>query len=337
MIEIKVDIVGGSLAGLSSAISLKKYDKSIKVRVFEKYKKIGYNAEGRRCGEAHSLMPECKKWIPPKKSIFNEIRIGETVVGSEKHSIKAKPNITGFMLNRPEFIFQLGKKAEELGAELITDHKVKSLNELDGEYIIDASGCPSTIKKIIGKDRGIKGSTYQQTLENSNAFVPDRLKVIFTGDPGYFWIFPRNPEKREVNLGFGTSIKTDKNLKKELEKFKKEHNITGKINHVTGGLIPLGLQRPLMYKNILFVGDAGVGAFTFTGQGIYRALISGDYAAKCISKGKAKKYPRMVVGAFIKWDTIGKIYLYPSFIFSKINQDLVLSYFKYFFNFNLSH
>ena len=44
-----------------------------------------------------------------------------------------------------------------------------------------------------------------------------------------------------------------------LENFKKENGISGKINHVTGGPVPLGLQRPLIYKNIIFVGDAGVG------------------------------------------------------------------------------
>ena len=41
--KIKVDIVGGSLAGLSTAISLKENDNSIKVVVHEKHKKIGYN------------------------------------------------------------------------------------------------------------------------------------------------------------------------------------------------------------------------------------------------------------------------------------------------------
>ena len=314
---------------MSSAISLKKYDKSIKVKVFEKHKNIGYNPEGRRCGEAHTVMLEWKKWVPSKKSIFNKIKFGETVVGSKNFLMKAKPN-TGFMLNRPEFIYQLGKKAEELGAEIITNHKVKSLNELNGDYIIDASGCPSTIKRRIGKDHGIKALTYQQTLENSNSFVSDRLKIIFTGDPGYFWIFPRNPAKKEINLGFGTSIKTNKNLKKEVEKFKKEHNITGKINHVAGGFIPVGLQRPFMYKNILFVGDAGVGTFPFTGQGIYRALLSGDFAARCISKGKARTYPKIILRAFIKWDTIGKFYIYPSFLFNRINEDLVLSYTRFF-------
>ena len=70
MILIQVDIVGGSISGLSAAISLKQHDKSIDVIVHEKYKKIGYNHEGRRCGEAHSIESEWKKWKPIGKSVF---------------------------------------------------------------------------------------------------------------------------------------------------------------------------------------------------------------------------------------------------------------------------
>ena len=40
MILIQVDIVGGSISGLSTAISLKQHNKSIDVIVHEKYKKI---------------------------------------------------------------------------------------------------------------------------------------------------------------------------------------------------------------------------------------------------------------------------------------------------------
>ena len=64
MITIKVDIVGGSISGLTAAKSLKENDESIKVVVHEKYKEIGYNREGRRCGEAHSIESIWKKWKP---------------------------------------------------------------------------------------------------------------------------------------------------------------------------------------------------------------------------------------------------------------------------------
>jgi flavin-dependent dehydrogenase len=126
-------------------------------------------------------------------------------------------------------------------------------------------------------------------------------------------------------VGIGTYGKFNYNLKEILEEFKQKNNIKGKVNYVTGGLIPLGLQRPLIYKNILFVGDAGVGTMPLSGQGIYRALLSGDIAGKCIAKGAIEKYPYKIAQAFIKWDIIGKIFMHTNYRFRKINPDLVLA------------
>ena len=42
---MNVDIIGGSLSGLSSAISLKEHDSTIHVTVHEKYKTIGLLVE----------------------------------------------------------------------------------------------------------------------------------------------------------------------------------------------------------------------------------------------------------------------------------------------------
>lgn len=320
---MQIDIVGGSISGLSTAISLKKNDKSITAIIHEKHKKIGYNHEGRRCGEAHSVENEWTKWQPIGKSIFNIITRGEAVVGNKKYVVKRKLG-TAFILNRPEFICQLAQEAERLGVIIQTDDKIKRIVELDGDYIIDASGCPSFIKRELGFIRGIKAISYQQTLENSNFFVADTIRLFYTGSGGYYWIFPRNPEKKEINLGIGLFGKNNFNLKEMLEEFKEKNQISGKVNYVTGGLVPVGLQRPLIYKNILFVGDAGVGTFPFTAQGIYRALISGDVAGKCIANNYPKKYPYIMQQKFIKWDLIGKTFLKVNAPFGKINSKLVL-------------
>ena len=199
VVTIKVDIVGGSLAGFSAAISLKENDKSIKVVVHEKHKKIGYNPEGRRCGEAHSIEKEWNKWIPEKDSIFSTILKAEIYVGNKKQIIHRKPD-SAYILNRQEFICQLARKAEKLGSIIQTNDKIKTINDLEGDFIIDASGCPSTIKRELGLKRGIKGVTYQQTLEDANCFISDVVKIFYTGNFGYFWIFPRNPKKKEINL-----------------------------------------------------------------------------------------------------------------------------------------
>ena len=323
MNNIKVNIIGGSISGLSVAISIKEKNKKIDVIVHEKHKKIGYNHEGRRCGEAHSIEQEWNKWIPTGKSIFNEITKAEIYIGNKKQVINRKPG-TGYILNRQEFICQLAIKAEKLGATIQTNDKIKSVNDLDGDFIIDASGCPSLIRKELGFKHSSIAASYQQTLEESEPFISDTIKIFFNKPFGYFWIFPRNPELKEINVGLGFFGRCNYNLKKMLEDFKHEQKIEGKVNYVTGGIIPFGLQKPLNYRNILFVGDAGVGTFPLSGQGIYRALISGDVAGRCIVFGYPHRYSRIMSKYFTRRDLVSKTLLKFNYFLWKINPDLIL-------------
>lgn len=321
MIAIKVDIVGGSLAGFSTAIALKEQDATIQVIVHEKYKEIGYNHEGRRCGEAHNVVGEWTKWKPEGSSIFNELHHAEVTVGKRHYHIQIPPGV-GYMLNRQEFICQLARVAEKKGVEIHTNEKITSLDSLSGDYIVDASGCPSSIKRMLGIQQGFVGTAYQQTLQDSNSFIADTMKVMFTSHLGYFWIFPRNPQKQEINLGIGMLGDFGYHLKQLLEEFKEENGITGTVNYVVGGSVPLGLQPPLRYNNILFVGDAGVGAFPLNGQGIYRALMSGEIAGCCIAQKTLQRYPFIIHREFLKWDVIGRMFIRANRVFQKINPEL---------------
>ena len=329
MVIIKVDIIGGSLSGLATAITLKKKNSSIDVVVHEKNKEIGFNHEGRRCGEAHTLDPQWINWEPEKKSIFNDIKYVEIYIGQEKLNVERPYNAT-CILNRQKFISELGKKAEKLGTNIQTSDKIKSIKELEADFIIDASGCPSVVRRELNFKKGLVGYTFQQTLENSNFFNKDLMRLYYTGSLGYYWIFPRTPEKKEINLGVGFIGKPNFNLKEKLEDFKNKYGIKGDVNYTLGGLIPIGLQKPLKYKNILFVGDAGVGAFPLTGEGIYRALLSGELSGRAISQGKANKYPFLVKRAFIKWDVAGKTITFANSVARPINEDLVLKMTKLF-------
>jgi flavin-dependent dehydrogenase len=222
------------------------------------------------------------------------------------------------MLNRQEFICQLARTATSLGAAIETNDRIKSVDDLDGDYIVDASGCPSTIRRELGLPIRHFGTTYQQTLEQASCFTPNNLTVIFTPDVGYYWIFPRNPQKTEVNLGVGLLRNPGLNHKTLLEAFKKARGITGVVNYTVGGLVPLGLQRPLRQNNILFVGDAGVGAFPLSGQGIYRALLSGDAAGACLASRRPDRYPSLMRRQFMQWDSIGIFCVWATIAFRKI-------------------
>lgn len=322
MARIRVDIVGGSLSGLCTAISLKQHDPAIDVVVHEKYKQIGYNHEGRRCGEAHNVEREWAHWKPEPASIFNEIHSGTVTIGTHDYHASQPPG-RAYILNRQEFICQFHRQAQQLGATILTGDRVKSADDLDGDFIVDASGCPSTIKRDLGIPPKFYGTTYQQTIEHSNYYIPHMVRIVYT-DMGYFWIFPRNPKKQEINLGVGVFGESSLNLKEILERFKAEHGITGTINYTVGGLVPLGLQYPLRHENILFVGDAGVGAFPFLGQGIYRALLSGDGAGACLARRQPNKYPLAMQRLFIKWDVIGLLFMKANMLLRKVRPSFYL-------------
>ena len=78
---MQVDIIGGGLSAIATALSLKKYDPSINVIIHEKHEEIGYNTDARRCGEAHHIEQVWKQWTPDNDSINSEISKGITYIG----------------------------------------------------------------------------------------------------------------------------------------------------------------------------------------------------------------------------------------------------------------
>jgi flavin-dependent dehydrogenase len=334
VIQIHVDIVGGSFGGLSTAITIKRLNKNITVTVHEKHRQIGYNTEGRRCAEGYIWYPDLPDWGPPSDCVFTVIKKQEFVLGTTTYHPPANPKLLSMMIiDKQRFLAYLGHKAEELGVELRTHDAVASASDLDGTYIVDASGCPSTLRKDLGLTTGRTAKSYQQTIENANVFAADTSRLFYKNSVGYFWIFPRDTTKKEINFGVGVLDTRRGNPKELLLSFKQELGIQGNVNYVTGGLIPIGLQRPLRHENILFVGDAGVGTFTITGEGTPRAILSGIFAARCIVSEKPQRYPRMVKREFLRWDLIGKTCIRSGRVLQKIGDNAYDVFLNSFFRF----
>ena len=67
-----------------------------------------------------------------------------------------------------------------------------------------------------------------------------------------------------------------------------------------------------------------MGTFTLTGQGIFRALISGEVAGRCIAAGYPTKYPHIMNKYFIKWHIFGTTLTRVNYVLRNINPKLVL-------------
>ncbi len=321
---MQVDIIGGGLSGLATAISLKQHDASIDVFVHEKHNKIGFNHDARKCGEAHCIESFSLKWKPPEEAIASPVYHGITIAGKKTYRSDRKPG-TAWILDRPAYIAYLGRQAAQLGVEFVLNDRITDPFSLSGDVIVDASGCPSLVKKKLGIAHRFLGLGYQETIEHCSAFEACTPKLFFEEHGGYFWVFPRHPEKEEVNVGIGIFNQIDIKLPVLLKQFKEEKEITGSVNYIAGGLIPGGLQFPLRYKHVVFVGDAGVGTLPINGQGIYRALLSGDTAGKYIAHNDLRGYVHQVIRDFIKMDIVGKSYLRCNRVLSEIDGEAVIS------------
>lgn len=321
---MQVDIIGGGLSGLATAISLKQHASSIEVFVHEKHKKIGFNHDARKCGEAHCIESFSLKWKPPAETIASPVYHGISIAGKKTIKSDRTPD-TAWILDRPKYIAYLGKQAKQLGVEFVLNDRIIDPFSLSADVIVDASGCPSIVKKRLGIHHRFVGIGYQETIEHCSAFKSFTPKLTFEQHGGYYWVFPRHPEKKEVNVGVAMLYKTDIKLPPLLKAFKEKENIKGLVNYTAGGLIPGGLQFPLRHKHIIFVGDAGVGTLPINGQGIYRALLSGDIAGKYIAQNDLRGYVHRIIRDFIKMDIVGKSYLRCNKLLSELSSELVVS------------
>ena len=92
-----------------------------------------------------------------------------------------------------------------------------AIEDLNGSIIVDASGCPSILKKELKVKNRFIALGYQETLENSDSFFSNSIKIYYSGEFGYYWIFPRDPIKKEINVGVGIFGDFGLNLKKMLD------------------------------------------------------------------------------------------------------------------------
>jgi len=132
--------------------------------------------------------------------------------------------------------------------------------------------------------------------------------------PGYGWIFPMGGGTYNVGcilfLRKGRPART--NLVSELDTFLAEFPIAKeimrdgeKITPVRGAMERCGLKgtQPLVKGNVLVAGEAAGTTFPFTGEGIGKAMETGEIAASVIADalssddlGRLQKYPERVEG-----------------------------------------
>ncbi len=171
--------------------------------------------------------------------------------------------------------------------------------EFSGKVVVGADGVHSIIARKTSflnsnaKHRVLAARAYFDNVPGLDHYIEIHCDKSIL--PGYGWVFPTG--EGSANVGVGTSCRSatrKKDIKTLFDTFleqnksmKNRFNRTQMIgNSLKTWPIPLGsCSSKRSYENVILIGDAGSFADTLTGEGIYYALRSGEYAAQAITIG----------------------------------------------------
>lgn len=239
-----------------------------------------------------------------------------------------------------DFVYDNGKMAGVTGA------RGDSAESFYGEYIIGADGVHSVLARRLSllnnkpRHRAFAVRAYFDNIEG----LEDHIEIHYDEAmlPGYGWIFPLSKTSANVGVGVMNRFCDSKGINALFELFVKE-NVFAK-DRLKGAVMEKGSFKGWALSmggspskkssgNVLFVGDAGSLVDPMTGEGIYHALRSGEYAAQAISEGFKNKLGRKAVGpAYEKY--LSKEFKWKEYIPGYLAQPLLKN--KTFINFSIS-
>lgn len=269
---MKVEIIGGSMAGLRAAKLLA--EKGHEVHVFEA-RKVG---DHKACAEVYfDKYPEVE--LPPHGHLFEYEHALLSAGESEKILI---PGRFIHQYDRSEMEKGLGIEAKEAGVTINENHKK---TKPSGNCVtIDASGFPSIF---------YTPDDYQLSFGVS-CFVKakaETLEMKWT-KKGYYWIAPKGDV---INVGYGEFAPPFKSCKEEAERYAKEF---GEIIKSAGRYAPYNFQGRMWHpeSKTVLIGDAAGLCNPFYGAGYHTALLSAQIAADCIHNDALDEYEDRIGG-----------------------------------------
>lgn len=218
------------------------------------------------------------------------------------------------MVERAEFDAMLTEKCRASGAMVVSSSKVVKMKiDMEAAQVLLEDGSSLTARAIIGAD-GINSLTARSTrlrrktsrsstavcLVREVAEEPDevmRQKTMYIfydygRSSGYGWVFPK---KRCINVGIGVLAHDRINIKDLWKNFvaelKKKAIISDAFVHdqFESAILPANGPLPKTYSDgVLLCGDAGGFVNSFTGEGIYYAMVSGEIAASVLAEALKK-------------------------------------------------
>jgi geranylgeranyl reductase family protein len=254
------------------------------------------------------------------------------------------------MVRRKDFDSVLFNKCIKSGATVYYSSKVNKI-AITKEYVelITQNGLTFRAKAIIGAD-GINSIVARHTGLNLN-WPKDKIAIClvketdeepeevlnqkrmyvfygYKGIPGYGWVFPK---KQCINLGIGVLANNKNgitNLYREfIQELKKQKIISVSFNPegFKGWTLPIGGPLSKTYsKRVVLCGDAAGFVNSYTAEGIFYSMISGEIAAKVLTK--ALKEDDLTEGRLAEYQKIWKQEIGGELEKSSLISQLLLKY-----------
>jgi digeranylgeranylglycerophospholipid reductase len=294
-------VIGGGPAGCMAAYAAAK--ENVSVLLLEKDREIGSPV---RCAEAVGkdglekiLDTEIDpRWIAATITKFKFVAPNGTVIFPQVP-------MTGYVLHRKLFDFDLGRMASESGSLIVTKACVTDLikenNHISGVIVsMNGNDYPIKSKIIIGADgvesrvarwAGIDTTVNMRDMETcaqmtlSNLPIANDTCVFYFSQKkfpgGYGWVFPKGKNTANVGLGISGDKARYHSAGSKLEEFIQDEFPDASILTKTVGGVPCGNRLPhISSDGILLVGDAALQANPVSGGGIATGMTAGKIAGK---------------------------------------------------------
>lgn len=178
-----------------------------------------------------------------------------------------------------------------------------------GRYLLIATGADVTLAAALGMITRPKASGIAVRRYIASPAGPDNLILSFDRCllPGYAWIFPMG--RNEYNIGCGIdysqSPPAGSNLQHMFDRFLREFPVARELaargeftSPLRGARLCCGLTGTAFRGpgNVLAIGECAATTFPFTGEGIGKAMHTGEIAAHTVAAAIAAANPALLDG-----------------------------------------
>ena len=312
MVVYDILIIGGGPTGLSSAITTTK--KGLKTLVVEEHPVIGHPlacGEGISVNKLHCLenMPKIAKQLDDRiLSLQQRESFIERMIDSQRfffgtHGV-ATAKIRTATINRPLFDQLMAKQAQDLGAELLLETQVRSINRKQERLLVKTTNGSHEANVVIGCDGPSAHSVRMMGLEPPKEFVQGveyKINGVFTDALDFYfdfqkfksmhygWVFPK---KKQTNIGVVVNLASKP--MDVLNQFMRHLGFNIDEKHIIekiAGIIPASGPIPKNHcDNYMVAGDAaGLTNTIFYGGiaiGIHSGMLSGQTAIEAHEIGQ---------------------------------------------------